>query len=158
MTLRGSVLGGYDSASAPLEPEEDARLSTLPFSPPHNGSSDSATFDPPHTFSLHLSLSPSPRRIYGSLAVSVDRVLRRFHPCLSFPDFSNYPPAPALPFSSPAGNFSVSAARTVRRLPRFRTRLLHPPLPPLARICFYHFILFLPFHPARNCPYLFTSI
>lgn len=103
--------------------EEDARLSTLPFSPPHSGSSDSVTFDPPRAFSTSLAPSyPRSRRLGRSRSASLS-------PLSLFSRFSQPPPAlplPAFLFSPPSLEiFLVSAARTsgVRRLPRFCTRL-----------------------------------
>lgn len=128
-------IGGYDSASAPLESEEDARLSTLPFSPP------AVPPIPPPSILLVHSLPLSLRHTHA-LAVSVDRFLRRFHPCLSFPDFPNYPPAcpPHFPLP-PGGNFSVSAART-SGTPSSSISPLHTPS--LSRIRFCYFIPFPP--------------
>lgn len=100
-------IGGYDSASAPLEPEEDARQSTLLFSPPHSGFSDSVTFDPPRAFSPSLAPSYLRSRRFGrsrSASFSSLSLLSRF---------SQLPPACPCRFLffSPAENF-FSAART----------------------------------------------
>lgn len=149
MTLRRSI-GGYDGASAPLEPEKDAGLSTLPFSLTHSAV---PPILPPSILLVVHSLPLSLRRTY-TLAVSVDRILRRFHPCLSFPDFPNYQSPSAFRFPPPLKIFpSRLYARVVRRLSQFRTprvvSFADPflPLHPLP-----------PFSPAPKCPYIFTSI
>lgn len=150
MTLCGSVLEGYDSASAPLEPEEDARLSTLPFSPPHAA----VPPIPPPSILLAHSLPLSLRRVVSTLSPSRSIAFCVVFTLVSlFFRFSQLPPRlppPALsPFflSLPAGNFSVSAARTSGAP---SPTISHSPLhaPSLSRIRFRHFIPYLPFSPA----------
>lgn len=152
MTLCGSVLEGYDSASAPLEPEEDARLSTLPFSPPHAAV---PPIPPPSILLAHsLPLPLSLRRVVSTLSPSRSIAFCVVFTLVSlFPIFPTVsPPAPARslsPFflSLPAGNFSVSAARTSGAP---SPTISHSPLhaPSLSRIRFRHFIPYLPFSPA----------
>lgn len=127
MTLCGSVLEGYDSASAPLEPEEDARLSTLPFSPPH--AAVPPTIPPPSILLAH-SLPLSLRRVVSTLSPSRSIAFCVVFTLVSlFPIFPTVsPPAPARSLTlfplSPLEIFpSRLHARVVRRLPRFRTRL-----------------------------------
>lgn len=124
MTLCGSVLEGYDSASAPLEPEEDARLSTLPFSPPHAA----VPPIPPPSILLAHSLPLSLRRVVSTLSPSRSIAFCVVFTLVSlFFRFSQLSPRPlSHPFSSlsPLEIFpSRLHARVVRRLPRFRTRL-----------------------------------
>lgn len=128
MTLCGSVLEGYDSASAPLEPEEDARLSTLPFSPPHAA----VPPIPPPSILLAHSLPLSLRRVVSTLSPSRSIAFYVVFTLVSlFFRFSQLSPRlPPPPLSHPFSSLSPLEifpsrlhARVVRRLPRFRTRL-----------------------------------
>lgn len=146
MTLCGSVLEGYDSASAPLEPEEDARLSTLPFSPPHAA----VPPIPPPSILLAHSLPLSLRRVVSTLSPSRSIAFCVVFTLVSlffrFSQLSPRLPPPALsPFflSLPAGNFSVSAARTSGAP---SPTISHSPS--LSQIRFRYFIPYLPFSPA----------
>lgn len=139
-------IGGYDSASAPLEAEEDARLSTLPFSPPHSGSSDSVTFDPPRAFSPSLAPSyPRSRHLGRSRSAS-------FSPLSLFSRFSQPPSHPRFPLSTPVGNFSRLGCTHEWCAPS--PSISHSPLhtPSLSRIRFCHFIPLRPFSPAAEMP------
>lgn len=98
MTLCGSVLEGYDSASAPLEPEEDARLSTLPFSPPHAA----VPPIPPPSILLAHSLPLSLRRVVSTLSPS-----RSIAFCVVFTLVSLFPIFPTVSPPAPARSLTL---------------------------------------------------
>lgn len=108
MTLYGSVLG-YNSASAPLEPEGDAQISYLPFPSftteflrfHHLRSSPRFLFLSVSSLSLFLSIVPYTLSPSRSIAFCVVSTLVRLFPIFSRSFFY-------FPFSSLVKNFSFS--------------------------------------------------
>lgn len=113
-------IGGYDSASAPLEPRGGCSTIHPPvFSSTQRflrfrlrSSSYTLSLSLSHSRSVIPTLSPS-----RSIAFCVVLTLVSLFPI--FPTTSRPPSLPGFPFSSPAGNFSISAARMVRRFPQY---------------------------------------